>query len=207
MSKYVYEVYNIKKEYELSRKYNKEKSSPNNPFSIYSPNLETGLFEKTGFKTDLIDSKGYYIQLDYDMEENSACYIDGVSKDYGGHLPPWNPGGGAYSSHNYRDVGSISSGGWGGGFQSYKVQYTLVEIVSKYTKTTLKETVTAEEGTYPDDGIQGDYWYVKIKKAIPTIKIGGRTVGAIKYKDSTGKIRNISSIRYKDNSGNIRNLK
>lgn len=46
-----------------------------------------------------------------------------------------------------------------------------------------------------------------IKKAIPTIKIGGRIVSAIKYKDSAGNIREISSVRYKDSAGNIRNLK
>lgn len=205
MSKYVYEVYNVKKEYELSRKYNQEINSTNKFLNVYSPNLETGVFEKTGSSTDLINSKGKYVQLLYNMEENSACYIDSISKDYGGGVP--DPGGGAYSSHTYRDVGSIRGGGGGGGYQSYKVKYTLIEIVPNYTKLTLKETIIAEEGTYPDNGIQGENWYVKIKKAIPTIRIDNRTVGAIKYKDSTGKIREISSVRYKDSAGRIRNLK
>ena len=87
------------------------------------------------------------------------------------------------------------------------ISYANVKVVEKKTKGSLVKTITAEEGTYPDNGIKGEYWYIKIKKAIPTIKIGGRTVGAIKYKDSTGKIRNISSIRYKDSEGRIRNLK
>lgn len=39
-------------------------------------------------------------------------------------------------------------------------------------KDTLIETLTAEEGTYPDDGIHTDgYWYVKIKLAFPTMRI------------------------------------
>lgn len=87
------------------------------------------------------------------------------------------------------------------------IDFKKVNIVTKKVKGSLIKTITAEEGTYPDNGISGDYWYVKIKKAIPTIKIGERTVGAIKYKDSTGKIREISSIRYKDSAGRIRNLK
>lgn len=87
------------------------------------------------------------------------------------------------------------------------ITYANVEVVTKKVKGSLVKTITAEEGTYPDNGISGDYWYIKVKKAIPTIKIGGRTVGAIKYKDKNGNIRNISSIRYKDSAGRIRNLK
>lgn len=87
------------------------------------------------------------------------------------------------------------------------ISYANVKVVEKKIKGSLVKTIIAEEGTYPDNGISGDYWYIKIKKAIPTIKIGGRTIGAIKYKDSTGKIREISSVRYKDSAGRIRNLK
>ncbi|WP_055078782.1 hypothetical protein [Lagierella massiliensis] len=87
------------------------------------------------------------------------------------------------------------------------VDYQKVNVVTKKVKGSLIKTEVAEEGTYPDNGVKGDYWYVKLKKAIPTIRIGGRTVGAIKYKDSAGNIREISSVRYKDSAGNIRNLK
>ena len=87
------------------------------------------------------------------------------------------------------------------------VDYQKVNVVTKKVKGSLVKTIIAEEGTYPDNGIKGEYWYVKLKKAIPTIRIGGRTVAAIKYKDSTGNIREISSVRYKDSAGNIRNLK
>ena len=87
------------------------------------------------------------------------------------------------------------------------ISYANVKIVTKKVKGSLVKTIIAEEGTYPDNGIKGDYWYIKVKKAIPTIKIGGGTVGAIKYKDSTGRIRNISSVRYKDSAGRIKNLK
>lgn len=46
-----------------------------------------------------------------------------------------------------------------------------------------------------------------IKKAIPTIKLGGGTASAIKYKDNTGAIKEVSNIVYKDNSGIVKNLK
>ena len=87
------------------------------------------------------------------------------------------------------------------------ITYANAEVVTKKVKGSLVKTIIAEEGTYPDNGISGDYWYIKIKKAIPTIKIGEGTVGAIKYKDKNGNIRNVANIVYKDNQGNIRNLK
>lgn len=71
------------------------------------------------------------------------------------------------------------------------IDFKKVNIVTKKVKGSLVKTITAEEGTYPDNGIKGDYWYIKIKKAIPTIKIDGRTVGAVKYKDKNGNIRNL----------------
>lgn len=219
MSKYVYEVYNTKKEYKLSRQYSSRSTSMDGIRDVYKPNLGTGKFEKTGSATYVSSSKGNYI--DISDGGTTARYIDGVSLDYGGGIP--DPGGGAYGSHNYTNAGSMSSGGFpdsgggtspgggappgGGRAKSYKLEYTVFKIVPEYTKSTLKETTIAEEGTYPNDGIQGNYWYVKVKKAIPTIKIGGRTVGAIKYKDKDGNIRNITNIRYKDKDGNIRNLK
>lgn len=87
------------------------------------------------------------------------------------------------------------------------IDFKKVNVVTKKVKGTLVKTEIAEEGTYPDNGVKGDYWYIKIKKAIPTIKIDGRTVSAVKYKDKNGNIRNIANIRYKDKNGNIRNLK
>ncbi len=47
-------------------------------------------------------------------------------------------------------------------------------LISKFPyKGAYKDTVIAEDETYPDNGIQGDYWYVKTGKAFPelTIKI------------------------------------
>ena len=54
------------------------------------------------------------------------------------------------------------------------------------------EHVIAEEGMYPDDGIQGDYWYVKKSRAIN-----------FKYKDSNGIVYDIAEAKYKDVNGNI----
>ena len=39
------------------------------------------------------------------------------------------------------------------------------------TMGALIETLKAEEGTYPDNGISGSYWYVKTKRAFPAIRV------------------------------------
>ena len=84
-----------------------------------------------------------------------------------------------------------------------------LEYLKEYrTNGVFIENFVAEEGTYPDDGIHSDeFWYVKGDKAIPTIKIADKTVGAIKFRDSTGAIKNIANITYKDSTGSIRQFK
>lgn len=54
-------------------------------------------------------------------------------------------------------------------------------VIEKYEKTCqystrkvryrLLETIEAEEGTYPDNGIQGNYWYVKKGLTFPELKM------------------------------------
>lgn len=54
-------------------------------------------------------------------------------------------------------------------------------VIEKYERTCqystrkvrnlLLETIEAEEGTYPDNGIQGDYWYIKKGLAFPELKM------------------------------------
>ena len=47
-------------------------------------------------------------------------------------------------------------------FPSPRDEYYANQITNYQKGTTLIETVTAPEGTYPDNGRSGDFWYVKI---------------------------------------------
>ena len=177
MSKYVYEVYGIGYDYGY-----KDSISEYERLEFVSGN-----FVEYGFNR----SRGYFSKASYISKTGSrgamVLFEDGQDT----------------ATQVYLITEPPRSGGAGQQYVKYKIR----SITKSTKKGSLVKTIIAEEGTYPDDGISGENWYVKIKKAIPTIKIGGRTVGAIKYKDSTGKIRNVANIVYKDNSGNIRNLK
>ena len=59
----------------------------------------------------------------------------------------------------------------------------------------LVEVVIEEDGAYPENGVQGDYWYIRTK----------RTVN-LKYKDETGIIRDIARAYYKDSSGVVKEI-
>lgn len=76
------------------------------------------------------------------------------------------------------------------------------EVLTHAKKTTLIETIKAEEGEYPDDGISGDYWYVKVKRAFPTMYFKDhqgilRTVTGAFYKDMNGVVKEITDIKFK----------
>ncbi|MBG9773577.1 hypothetical protein [Brevibacillus laterosporus] len=43
--------------------------------------------------------------------------------------------------------------------------------ISYYEKGSYIGDVVAEDGTYPENGAQGNYWYVKIGPAFPNIKV------------------------------------
>lgn len=45
------------------------------------------------------------------------------------------------------------------------------DIISSLHATVLIEELIAEEGTYPDNGIQGDYWYIKTRKVFPDLHV------------------------------------
>lgn len=45
------------------------------------------------------------------------------------------------------------------------------DIISTLHPTVLIEEIIAEEGTYPDNGIDGDYWYIKTRKVFPDLHI------------------------------------
>lgn len=78
---------------------------------------------------------------------------------------------------SWTPIPQLPSGGTA--FASVDVRHT---VESDYTKDTMyrlknknvlmESGIIAEDGTYPDDGIHTDgYWYVKIKKAFPTMRI------------------------------------
>lgn len=184
MSKYVYEVYGIGNKYKLDESMTRsiEKDYHSGYGYNYVLDKENGVFVKNNY-VDVTSNIDKYFKFGKTPPDKTDSVMLIVSAKQNGR-----PGGAPVT-------------------RTYDISYKDVKIIEEKIKSTLIKTIIAEEGTYPDDGIKGDNWYVKIKKAIPTIKIGGRTVGAIKYKDSTGKIREISSVSYKDSAGRIRNLK
>ena len=54
-------------------------------------------------------------------------------------------------------------------------RYSVFTISQYLGKGDYVKTIIAEDGAYPDDGIQGDYWYVKGERAFPEMyaKIDG----------------------------------
>ena len=184
MSKYVYEVYNIKQEYKLHESTTRfiEKDYHSGYGYNYVLDKENGVFVKNNYG-DVTSNIDKYFKFGKTTPEKTDSLMLIVSAKQNGR-----PGGAPVT-------------------RTYDISYKDVKIIEEKIKSTLVKTITAEEGTYPDDGISGNYWYIKVKKAIPTIKIGGGTVGAIKYKDKNGNIRNVANIVYKDSAGRIRNLK
>lgn len=73
-----------------------------------------------------------------------------------------------------------------------------VNVLTWRIKGDVIGTVVAEEGTYPDDGIGPDgYWYVKVKKAFPELKVN--VDGALRTVTSAqvvvdGVLRNVTDI-------------
>ena len=98
---------------------------------------------------------------------------------------------------------------------SYKIKKTVHSssdvggILYKATEApgSLVSEFISEEGVYPDDGVQGDYWYIKKSRAInfKYKDINGIVydIAEAKYKDVNGNIVDIASAIYKDSNGNI----
>lgn len=77
------------------------------------------------------------------------------------------------------------------------VIYTIHQIIMVPVKQNFIEIVVAEDGTYPDNGALGEYWYVKGEKAAPEIAFNIN--GAIKEMDSgwvniNGELREIDKM-------------
>lgn len=69
------------------------------------------------------------------------------------------------------------------------------------------EYVIGEENEFPENGAQGEFWYVRGKKLFPSLKINGQTIGGAKIKDNTGQVRVVGNVYFKDSAGVVRNLK
>lgn len=85
-------------------------------------------------------------------------------------------------------------------------QRTKAHILKAVAKTTLIETIIADETEFPANGIQGDYWYVRGDKAFPSLKINGLNVGGAKIKLASGDLE-VGNIYYKDLNNVIREIK
>ena len=59
----------------------------------------------------------------------------------------------------------------GGSYFITVVQVATCDSDMEYSKGSFIEEVIAEEGTYPDDGVYGSYWYVKVGVGFPGIKM------------------------------------
>lgn len=82
-----------------------------------------------------------------------------------------------------------------------------VDLLNNYrTSGNLIENIVAEETEYPEDGIQGNYWYVRGEKAFPSLKVNGLNVASAKIKLASGDLE-VGNIYYKDLDNVIRDLK
>lgn len=83
-------------------------------------------------------------------------------------VPIWEDLGQWELEARYRHYFSMQS--YGGG--KYRYTYSDYRRTRTITKGSYIETIVAEDGTYPDDGLHSDgYWYVKKGLAVPQLKI------------------------------------
>lgn len=85
-------------------------------------------------------------------------------------------------------------------------------FVRRALKEQLLEEVIAEDGLYPDDGIAGGFWYVKVKKVFPEVKWKDgsgalNAIGGAQYKDQSGDLHRIDNAYYKDHQGVVTKIK
>lgn len=91
----------------------------------------------------------------------------------------WDLTDGASSYVRRKKIGDVYKIGSNYRYNLGNLTYTRYPTASKretmQEKKDLIETLIAEDGTYPDDGPSGNFWYVfwyvKIKKAFPTMRI------------------------------------
>lgn len=101
-----------------------------------------------------------------------------------------------YSPHELEEVNFSHIDGDGA---HYNVWVYALDITEDRSKGDFIETITAEYGTYPDDGEQDGYWYVVIGAVFPRMKvdIGDQKVIIVRGKVNIGGVlRPITNIKY-----------
>lgn len=76
-------------------------------------------------------------------------------------------------------------------------------ILDRFEKLELIETIIADETEYPEASVvEGVYLLIRGEKAFPTLTLNGRVLGKLKING-----RNLGDIYYRDGQGNRRNFK
>ncbi len=82
-----------------------------------------------------------------------------------------------------------------------------VRVMSNQSKGSLIETITADENTYPTNGIKDGKWYIRREKiAEIKAKFNNDNLTKAYYKDSQNVIRKMSKAYFKDINGDIKRL-
>ena len=141
-----------------------------------------------------------------------GIYIDGSLTETTVDLPSWGIGGVhiraigndkiSYENNAAVDISQTKSKYNSTYWNTRRITINRDELLTYRKKTTLIETIKAEEGTYPDNGIKENYWYVKIKRAFPTLLYKDdqgvvHTIGRAFYKDLDGQVKELTDIKFK----------
>ena len=125
-------------------------------------------WDDTGFGTT--SSNGdFYGKVDIVTMEASVANEVAVGDVTFPSVPAFNnfKSGGSVSLYYVTSLSSAMRGGYKRNTNANKEW-----LANQRIKNARQADVTAEDGTYPDDGIHTDgYWYVKIKKAFPVMRI------------------------------------
>lgn len=98
------------------------------------------------YVTNIEDASGANVKLTYSRvarAETKTTYTKGLSQ---GQVSSTNP--------NAYPADGVSGGSW----------YTSAASTSETVQGDYIDTVYGDEGEYPDNGILGDYWYVKVER-------------------------------------------
>lgn len=142
MAKYYYEQWSKKPYYDLG--------SPYASGTVYSATMSGYTGRGINQDTGLVYMYGSFV--DFDTSLSQSGYF--------------------YTLYNYSSGGQILivrsfNGSYPGQFTKYQRDV----IVDGYQKGTYITTIIAEDGTYPDNGESGDYWYVKTDKVFPELQV------------------------------------
>lgn len=168
MAKYYYDKYNVNR---VTRY--RESSWKYEEELLYPPDYQVS----TSYGFDSINNEYYH--------RGSHVFLNTDSRGNYYGIPP---SGSWIRRYNVGDYGFT------------KVYIKLASDSTTYTETTrgsFVETIIAEDGTYPSNGVKGDYWYVKLGLAFPEFNM--RINGALNTSENgwvkiDSQLREIDSI-------------